>query len=287
MNNDTYKKIFKYLPWVIVSAVLQSISLSSFAVPGQMYSSGVTGLSRLTSDILLDFFNINIKYTIFLITINLILGTIVYKYIGKAFTFLSLIQTALVSLIASFLKPIINIDDILLLSIFGGILNGFGVGLALTHNASTGGTDFLSIFLANKYKRSMWNLIFGFNCVLILTTGIIYGPERALYSIIFQFCSTQVVNRMHKRYTSQTITIITSKPEEVSNEIFATVRHGITKIHATGAYKNTETTMLYTVVNGYQTDAITKAILKVDPKAFINIQDTKLVIGNYYQKPLD
>lgn len=285
--SEIIRKDAKYVPWVVLSAILQSIALTSFSVPGQIYSSGVTGLSRLVSDILLDFFNINIKYTIFLVLINIFLAIIVYKFIGKAFTYLSLMQTILVSILASILKPIINIDDILLLSIFGGIVNGFGVGLALTHNASTGGTDFLSIFLANKYKRSMWNLIFGFNCVLILITGIIYGPERALYSIIFQFCSTQVVNRMHKRYTSQTITIITSKPDEVSNEIFATVRHGITKIHATEAYKNTDTTMQYTVVNGYQTDDITKAILRADPKAFINIQDTKLVIGNYYQKPLD
>lgn len=281
------KNIFKYLPWVILSALLQSISLASFAVPGNMYSSGVTGFSRLASDLLHDYLNIDIKYTIFLITINFILAAIVYKFIGKTFTFLSLIQTALVSLLASLLPVMIEVEDMLLLSIFGGIVNGFGVGLALTHNASTGGTDFLSIYLSNKYKRSMWNIIFGFNCVLIIVTGIIYGPTRALYSIIYQFCSTQVVNKMHKRYTSQTITIITECPDEVSNEIFNTIRHGITKIEAEGEYKHTKTSMLYTVVNAYQTDDVVKAILKADQKAFINIQDTKLVYGNYYQKPLD
>lgn len=287
MNKTLFKNTLKYTPWVILSAILQSISLSSFAVPGNMYSSGVTGLSRLTSDLLRDYLNINIQYTIFLISINVILAFIVFKYIGKSFTFLSLLQTGLVSLLASFLPAFVSVDDLLLLSVFGGIVNGFGVGLALTHNASTGGTDFLSIFLANKYKRSMWNVIFGFNCVLIVITGIIYGPTRALYSIIYQFCSTQVVNKMHKRYTSQTINIITEKPEEVSKEIFDTVRHGITKIDAEGEFRHTKTSMLYTVVNGYQTDDVVKAILRADPKAFINIQDTKLVYGNYYQKPLD
>lgn len=287
MNRNDLIKFCKYLPWVLLSCVLQAIGLTTFSIPGKIYSSGVTGFSRLLSDILLDFFKINIKYTIFLVIINIILAIIVYKYIGKMFTALSLIQVICLSLIADVLKPLYKIEDIMLLSVFGGIVNGFGVGLALTHNASTGGTDFLSIFLANKYKRSMWNLMFGFNCVLIILTGILYGPERALYSIIFQFCSTQVVNRMHKRYTSQTITIITQYPEEVSKEIFSTVRHGITKLNATGEYKNTNTTMLYTVVNGYQTDDVIKAILNADEKAFINIQDTKLVIGNYYQKPLD
>lgn len=284
---EEFKKIGKYFPFVILSALFQSIALTSFSVPGNIYSSGIMGLSRLTSDILLDFFNIKFEYTIFYIVANCILAIIVFKHIGKLFTALSLLQTALVSILASFIKPMINVEEVLLLSIFGGIINGFGTSLALTHNASTGGLDFLSIYLSNKYHRSMWNLIFGFNCLLIIVTGLIYGWERALYSIIFQFCSTQVVNRMHKRYTSQTITIITSIPDEVSNAIFNTVRHGITEIKVVGAYKKTETTMLYTVVNSFQTDDVVKAILNVDPKAFINVQNTQLVIGNYYQKPLD
>lgn len=287
MNKESYLKLIKYLPWVIVSAVFQAISLTSFSVPGKIYSSGVTGFSRLLSDILLDSFNINIQYTVFLVTINIFLSIIVYKYVGKLFTILSLTQTILLSILANIFKQYIYIEDIMLISIFGGIVNGFGVGLALSHNASTGGTDFLSIFLANKYKRSTWNFIFALNCCLIVITGLIYGWERALYSIVYQFCSTQVVNRMHKRYISQTITIITSKPDEVSSRIFSSVRHGITELKAMGAYKKTETTMLYTVVNAYQTNDVIKAILEEDPKAFINIQDTKLVIGNYYQKPLD
>lgn len=285
--NNKIRDLFKYFPWVIISALLQSISLSSFSVPGNFYSSGVTGFSRLLSDILLDKFNINITYAIFLILINLVLAVIVYKYIGKLFTILSLFQTILVSIFAVLLKPLFALNDLVLLSVFGGIVNGFGVSLALTHNASTGGMDFLSIYLSNKYKKSMWNLIFGFNCLLIITAGIIYGPERALYSIIYQFCSTQVVKQMHNRYTSLTITIITEHPDEVSNEIFNTIRHGITELDAVGAYKHTKTKMLYTVVNGYQADDVVKAIQKADPKAFINVQDTKYVYGNYYQKPLD
>lgn len=281
------KNTIKYLPWVIISALIQAVAMSSFAVPGKLYSSGVTGFSRLLSDVLIDQFNISIAYTVFLVAVNLILATIVYKYIGKLFTYLSLLQVILMSFLATVMPDYHIVENPMLLAVFGGIVNGFGVGLALTHNASTGGTDFLSIYLSNKYKKSMWNLIFAFNCCLIVLTGIIYGWERAFYSIIFQFCSTQVVNRMHKRYTSQTVTIITALPDEVSKQIFSTVRHGITEIKAVGAYKHTETTMLYTVINGYQTDDVVKAILQVDPKAFINIQDTKMVYGNYYQKPLD
>lgn len=287
MNKELIKKNFIYLPWVIVSAILQAISLTSFSVPGKIYPSGITGISQLISNILLDQLNINFKYTLIMLIINIALSIFVYKYIGKLFTVLSLTQIALVTLFASIFKQYIFIEDRMLMSIFGGILNGIGVGLALAHNASSGGLDFISIYFANKYKRNMWNLIFAFNCILVISIGLLYGWESALYSIVYQFCTTQIVNRMHKRYSSQTITIITEHPDEVSNEIFNTIRHGITELKAVGAYKKTETTMLYTVVNGYQTDDVVNAILKADSKAFINIQDTKLVYGNYYQKPLD
>ena len=286
-TNNYLNKFFVNLPWVVAAAIFQAISLTSFSVPGQMYAGGVMGFSRILSDVLLDIFNINISYSIFLFVINLILAIFVYRYVGKIFTLLSLTEIALVSILSGIFKQYIFIDDLMLIAIFGGIVNGFGVGLSLSHNASTGGTDFISIYLSKKYKKSMWNSIFMFNSSLIIITGLIFGWQRALYSIVYQFCTTQVVNRMHKRYTSQTITIITSHPDEVSKQIFETIRHGITEIKAVGAYKKTDTTMLYTVVNGYQTNDVIKAIIKTDPSAFVNVQETSLVIGNYYQKPLD
>ena len=286
-NKEYRNRVLSYIPWVFASAIIQSIAFSTFSVPAKVYPAGVNGFARITSDILLDNFNIDIKYTVFYFSINVILAIIVYKRIGKMFTGLSLLQTALVSLFSSFFKPLIKVDDMLLLCVFGGVINGFAGSLALKHNASTGGLDFISIYYSNKYKRSMWNITFGLNCILIVMTGLIYGWSRAFYSIIFQYITTLVVKKMHNRYTSETITIITSMPDEVSDEIFHSIRHGITEIKAVGAYKKTDTTMLYTVVNGFQTNQVVKAILKVDPKAFINIQDTKLVIGNYYQKPLD
>lgn len=108
-----------------------------------------------------------------------------------------------------------------------------------------------------------------------------------MYSIIYQYCSTELIKKLHRRYTHQTLTIITTKPNEVADEIIKNVRHSITEIHTHGHYSNTDNTMLYTVINSYQTREVVSIVLKVDPKAFINIQDTVNIYGNYYQKPLD
>ena len=276
-----------YVFMVALSGIVQGIALTSFTIPASLYPAGVSGFSRLASDILIDFFNINIPYSYFYFVINALFALIVFKHVGKWFTILSLMQTFIVSILSSYLKPIIFLQDILLLAIFGGVVNGVGNGLALENNASTGGMDFLTIFFSNKYKKSLWNYTFAFNSLIVLIAGIIYGWERACYSLIFQFCTTTVVKKMHKRYTHQTITIMTQYPDEVSNEILSKTRHGITKIKAEGVYKKEEVYMLYTVVNSFQIDEVVDSALKADSKAFINIQDTKTIKGNYYQKPLD
>jgi len=133
----------------------------------------------------------------------------------------------------------------------------------------------------------MWDYVFGFNCLVIFVAGLLYGWERAAYSIIFQFMSNYIITHMHKRYTHQAIIIITKEPDKVIDEILKNVRHGITKISAQGAYKGENETMLYTVVNTFQTNEVVKYALQGDPKAFIETRKTLNVYGNYYQKPLN
>lgn len=287
MKKNTEKQLLSMAFWVIISAILQAISLTSFSVPAGIYPSGATGLSRLVSDILHDFGGISLSYVYLYSLINVILAALVFKHIGKLFTVFSLLQTLLVSFLASFFQRIIVLDETMLIAIFGGLVNGLGVGVALSHGASSGGLDFVSIYLSNKYRRSMWNMVFMFNCSLIVATGLLYGWERAAYSIIFQFMSNFMITKMHKRYTHQAIIIVTKKPDEVIDTVLKNVRHGITKIQAKGAYKGEEETLLYTVVNTFQTAEVVRYVLEGDPNAFIETRDSDNIYGNYYQKPLD
>lgn len=273
--------------WILLSALLQSFALTSFSIPAKIYPSGVVGLTRLISDVLGDFFNIDLPYFYMYLTINVILAILVYRHIGKLFTIFSLLQTVLVSLFSSILRQYTLLDERMLIAIFGGLISGAGAGFALMHGASSGGTDFLSVYYSNKYHRSMWNYVFAFNCVIILIAGALYGFETAAYSIIFQYMSNFMITRMHKRYTHQAIFIVTKHPENVIESILSNVRHGITKIDAKGAYKGEDETLLYTVVNSFETAEVVRYALEGDPEAFIETRDTLQIYGNYYQKPLD
>lgn len=284
------KKIFdiKLLLFAIVSAFLHSIAITSFSIPAGLYPGGYSGISRILCDIFLKFKNIELPYWAFYLSLNIITAILVYRKIGKKFAIYSIIHFSLVSLFTSiFNNPLFNLDNTLLYSLFGGILNGAAVGLALSNNFSSGGSDFLSIYYSNKFKKSLWNYILFANIFVLCIAGLLFGWDKALYSIIYQYCSTQVVKSLHKRYTYATITIITSKPQEVADEIQKNIRHGITEIHTHGHYSNSDNTMLYTVVNSFQTHSIVRIVKNVDEHAFINIQNTKEIYGNYYQKPLD
>ena len=283
------KKYFdiKLLAFAIVSAFIYAVAITSFSIPAGLYPAGLSGLARITTDIFNNFLNTNITYAIIYFPINVLLSMVVFKNIGKKFAIYSVIQFTFVSLFSSLLKPIIVLDNILLYAIFGGLINGFAVGLALSSNFSTGGSDFLSVYFSNKYKKSIWDYIFAGNVIIIAVAGILFGWDRALYSIIYQFCSIQIIKSMHQRYTYTTLTIITSKPKEVADEIQKNIRHGITEIHAHGHYSNTDNTMLYTVVNSFQYRNVISIVTNVDPHAFINVQKTAEIYGNYYQKPLD
>ena len=287
MENISKKQILKMSTFVLLSAVIQTFSLTSFSMVARIYPSGITGLSRFVSDILQDFASISLPFYYLYILINILLAALVYKHIGKLFTIFSLIQTLLVSVFSSFFPTLTVLEDTMLLAIFGGLINGFGVSLALSVGASSGGTDFISIYYSNKYHRSMWNYVFAFNCSILFLTGLLYGWERAAYSMIFQFVSNYVISHRHKRYTHQAIIIITRKPDEVIKAILDNVRHGITRIQARGAYNNDDQTILYTVVNTFQTAEVIRYALQGDPKAFIETRNTVSVHGNYYQKPLD
>lgn len=283
------KKYFdiKLVACAVVSALIYSVAITSFSIPAGIYPAGLSGISRLLSDIFPKYLHLNITYPVIYFPINIILSIMVYRNIGKKFAIYSILQFTLVSVFTSFFKPIFVLDNTLLYAIFGGVIQGFAVGLALSYNFSTGGSDFLSVYFSNKYRKSVWNYTFLINAGILIVAGLLFGWDRALYSIIYQYCSTQLIKQMHQRYTYTTLTIITSKPKEVSDEIQKNIRHGITEIHAHGHYSDTDTTMLYTVVNSFQYRNVVSIVKKVDEHAFINVQKTAEVYGNYYQKPLD
>lgn len=272
---------------VVLGAFLTSIGIRFFIETTNLLPSGFNGLAWLTVRIAKEYFNVNLSFSIIYFIINFIPAVFVYKQIGRKFTILSLLHVSLVSVFTAILPIVIITEDILLVGIFGGIFAAFGTLASLKAEASSGGTDFIAIYFSNRYNYPVWNYILAFNAVILLISGLLFGIEPALYSIIYQFTNTQLVNSFHDRYRLTALHIITKLPNEVTTMILSQVRRGVTAIEAVGKYSESKQTMLYLVVSAREADKLIRAVKVVDPMVFISETKTNRVYGNFYQQPFE
>ena len=273
--------------WITVSALVYTFNLNVFIYSGAFFPGGFSGLSVLTVRILERYYDIHILYGLVYAILNIPFTILVFKQVGRKFTIFSAIHYVLVSIFTTIFPKIYVAYDPILIAIFGGLLAGVGSSIALLRNASAAGTDFIAIWLSNKLKRPVWNYIMFGNVVLLSLAGLLFGFEAALYSIIYQFVVTQVINDRHTRYKTKSLYIITTQADAVSQNILKSVRHGITIMEGEGAYSHTKRSILYMVINAYQVQSVVSAAQEIDPKVFITINNTERIIGNYYQKPLE
>ncbi len=264
-----------------------AVNLSTFVYTAALYPGGFTGLSLLIQRIVKAYVGFEIPYSLLYLLFNAFPLYISFRFIGKRFTLYSLVMIILSSFLADLLPSYTVTEDVLLSSVFGGILNGISVVLCLFADATSGGTDFLAIYFSEKRGKDTWNIIFAGNCCILLVAGLIFGWNAALYSIIFQFASTQVLNLLYHRYQKSTMLIITGKPDELSHIIYDSCGHGATKFKGQGCYKNEERCLLYTVVSADQAPALAKLLRTVDPAAFINVLKTKELAGKFFTRKND
>lgn len=285
--NQTLKKNIKTTIVIFFSAFLSAITINVFVYSGGFFPGGFSGISVLINRSMIEYTGIDIPYGLLYVLMNIFPTILVYKYVGKRFTTFSILQYGLVSLFTLIL-PVVKLDyDIILITIFGGIFSGISVVLSLMQNASGGGTDFIAIYASNRYRKPIFNYILYGNMVILSVAGLLFGWEKALYSIIYQYVSTQVIESRYQRYKYSTLHMITNHPEEVSQAIFKNTRHGITKLRAEGMYSKSEKTMLYMVVNAFEVNDVVSAAKEVDPKIFITISKADKIVGNYYLKPME
>ena len=272
---------------IIISAAIYSFGMNSFVRYGNLFPGGYAGISRLASLLLERELHLKISFSVIYFTMNIITTMFVWRHIGHKFIVFSVLWSSVSSFLTSVIDVPVMTDDPLLISVFGGVINGLAVGLALRYNASSGGTDFIAVDLAGRLNMPTWNYMFLLNACVLTAAGLAFGWTQALYSMIFQYVSKEVVSTLHERYKLKRLQIVTDYPDEISEAIFRICRHGITKLKCTGEYSHRDHYLLMITVNGFQKNEVIAAAQSVDPKAFITVNSVEKIIGNYYQKPLD
>lgn len=279
------KKESKRILGICLASCLLAFNMNSFVNTAGLFPGGAMGLSLLIQRGVELIFHLSLPYTLINVTLNLIPIYIGFRFIGKKFTIYSCITIVLTSLLTDIFPQCMITSDVLLACIFGGIINGFAISICLRMNATTGGTDFISIYLSTKKGMDSWDIILGINVVILGVAGLLFGWDKSLYSIIFQFASTQVLHTMYKRYQQQTLLIVTDYPQKVYEVIASITNHSATCIKGEGTYKHQMKMVVYSVISREESKRVVKAIKKADPNAFINMLRSEGVAGWFYVKP--
>lgn len=263
---------------IIIGSFISSLGVNLFLSNAKLLSGGVTGIAL----ILQYLWEIPSGITVFLLNIPLFFVS--YKYLNKRFTIYTAIGMLSFSTALMITKPLstlVQVDDMLLYCIYGGVLSGIGSGLIFYRNGSTGGTDIITMVIRKKYSNfDIGQVGFAFNLIIVTVSIFIFGLPRALYTLISMFITSTILDKVLNGFTSKKLLLIlTEKEDDIINYVIKDMNRGITALMAEGGYTRDKKRLLYVAVTTSQMISLKTKILRVDPKAFITIIDVSEVKG--------
>lgn len=270
---------------VVFASVSFGFALNVFLIPGNIYSSGVTGIAQLinyyTNETafasLLTTGNLN-----FLLNIPLIILS--YYRLGKTFTIMSLLVVAGTTISANTF-PIGGIsENPLLNAIMGGVISGLGGGLTIKVGMSSGGMDIVSVVISRMTGMNVGSLSFIINLFIMAAAGLLFGWEFALYTLISIYVGSRVVDAIHTNEQVLTAFIVTNRTDEVIGSIFKRIVRGATILEGQGGYSKDKRDVVMVVVNRYEIHDLQIAVTEADPSAFINMIQSTKVSGQFLSR---
>lgn len=294
---EKYRELEKYRKLIMVrrmvtilavtaSALLQTYVIQAFIRPANLLSGGFTGVAILIERTA-SLYGYHFSTSLGMLVLNIPVAILCSRSISMRFTFYSMMQVFLASFFLEIFhfEPLFN--DVLLDVVFGGFLYGLAIAVALRGNASTGGTDFIALYVSNKTGRSIWEYVFAGNVVILCVFGYLFGWLHAGYSILFQFVSTKTISAFHHRYERVTLQVTTTQAEPLIKAYVERYRHGISCVDAVGGYSHKKMYLLHTVVSSYEVNDIVHLMRDADPHVIVNMLRTENFYGGFYQAPIE
>jgi uncharacterized membrane-anchored protein YitT (DUF2179 family) len=290
------KKIKELLNWdfkdvvkLFIGTLMFCLSINIFVVPNGLYSGGVLGLSQLIRSIVIDVFNLNISFDfsgILYYLINIPLFVLAYKNLSKQFLFRTVLVITVQTLMLSVIPTSAIVNDTLTNVLVGGLLGGAGLGIILSCGASTGGSDIIGLVMAKKNNElSVGKLGLILNVFIFSITGIIYGLETMIYSIVYSFVDSLTLDKMHEQNICSTAFIFCKKnPKEINNFIKNDLGRDFTYWDAKGGYDDSRTYIIYTALTKYELIKLERKIKECDFNAFMVKSDGIGIKGEFEKK---
>lgn len=265
---------------IILGALLNAVALNLFLIPANVYASGFTGIAQLLANFL------PLSTGILLALLNIPVVILAWVRVGRFFTIFSIISIFLMSFFLEVIPVEAISSNVLLNAVFGGVIGAIGTGLTLKYGASTGGLDIIAMVLSRISNQSVGSYFFILNGLIVSVTGVLFGWELALYTLVTLYVSSRVIDAIHTSHVKLTAMIMTKHGDELVSAIQQKLIRGITVVPATGGYTKENMEMLVMVLTRYELYYLEKIIKEVDENAFVNIVQTTKVYG-FFRKDFE
>lgn len=297
MKKENIFNIVKQVCFVLMAAFVSALSVKLIVQPNKFLSGGVSGLTILISRyVSLKMNNEELEsllYSILYFTFNIPIFIFGFKKLGKQFVGYSVINVLSFSLLVSIIPASwyrsfqINSLDLLTSAIMAGMLSGVASVICFTNGFSQGGTDIISMYLSRTMGKGIGSYSLAINVFILLVGGVVFKDfDSLVYTVIYFFTSSLVVNNLYISHKKTLVEIITKKSDLLTERLMKESHHGCTVIDVVGAYSNENKKLLRLVVSSNQTRRICEIVKEIDGDSFTTLLNVNQVNGKFYIPPL-
>jgi uncharacterized membrane-anchored protein YitT (DUF2179 family) len=271
-------RILRKLFFIVLGNLLCAIAFNGFFIPSQLLSGGVGGIALMLRYLL----DVPTGITVFLINVPIfIIGA---KMVDREFiiyAFISMVAFSTLLTVTAGIGGYFVMEDILLGAIFGGVLNGVGMGLMFRNRLCQGGLDIIATIIKKKFNLNISTGLMILNTTIVSLSSVLFGFSSAMYTIISMYVGYQVVDKVQMGLNvRKNVFIISDKSDELSDEILTSLHRGVTLLEGTGAYTKQGKKVIYCIVNSNEVVKLKALVDKIDPAAFLTINDVVEVRGS-------
>ncbi|WP_102347786.1 YitT family protein [Bacillus sp. Marseille-P3661] len=266
---------------IIIGGFITAYGLESVLIPNDVSDGGVTGLSIVGSQL------VGLPLGLLIAVLNIPFIFLGYKQIGKSFAVYSVIGIASLAIGTILMHHVTTIiqGDTLLVTVVGGIIIGFGMGLALRNGGALDGIDMLAVLLSRKLPFGTSDLILFLNLFVFIFVSTVFGLQGAFLSAIAYFIASKVIHIVEEGLSgSKTFKIITTQPELMVETIRDRLGRGATYKLAEGGYSNEQFKEITCVINRLEESKMKEIIREIDENAFVIVYDVAEVKGGNFKK---
>ena len=279
---QTRKKFRSYVVQIIqifIGATIASIGLEIFLVPNNVIDGGVVGLAIMAR------YLTGLPFGVFLVAFNIPFLFLAYKHIGKNFVISTIIAVILLSICSEVAGEFPKAtNDPFLAAIFGGIIDGIGVGLIMRAGGSLDGTEIVAIIGDKHSPFSVGEIVMFINLFILSGAGFVFDWDQAMYSLVAYFVIAKMIDVVTKGLDeTYAIMIVSNNPRELT-EVLNTVIRGVTLLHGEGGYTGDPKEIVYCVVNRLEVTKIKDIVLSIDEHAFVTVNSVHDIVGGRFKK---